>query len=116
MTTLKKINDELANAGLELIKWDNYFTFQILDIDLVPLPSFVKTAGHLGNGDQLLDSIAVCKLNHLSFEKWIGEAIIYLQRFLERYDWAHPKGDYHPEEFDSWMDNIDRSFELNNSK
>ena len=110
MKTLEKINAELANVGLELIRWNDFAIFKILDIDLVPIPGFVKTAANLNSGDQLLDMISVCELNHLSHERWMGEAKIYLQRAVEKYDWAHPEGDYHPEEFDEWMDNINAAF------
>ena len=86
MITINTVNKALAPKGLKLIRWDGYFTLDIIDIDTLPLPDYGKEASGLINGDQLGEMICICKLNQCSLEGWVSEADLMLEEVTERYD------------------------------
>ena len=86
MITINTVNKALATKGLKLIRWNGYFTLEIIDIDILPLPDYVKEASHLINGDQLGEMITICKLNQTDLEGWVSEADIMLEEVTEQYD------------------------------
>ncbi len=87
MITIKAVNKALAPKGLKLIRWNGYFTLEIIDIDILPLPEYVKEASRLLNGDQLGEMITICKLNQCSLEGWASEADLMLEEVTERYEY-----------------------------
>ena len=114
MLTLKKINGSLSNKGLELIRWKDDFYLKIIDVKALPIPGFVKTSANLANGQQLGHSVFVRKLNDVSFETWIGEAMnmlyLVIEEQLEIEEYAGTLPDFTNEDWHGWMDDISKAF------
>lgn len=87
MITINTVNKALAPKGLKLIRWNGYFTLDIIDIDILPLPEYAKKASGLINGDQLGEMITICKLNHTDLEGWVSEADHMIEEVTEEYDY-----------------------------
>ena len=87
MITINTVNKALAPKGLKLIRWNGYFTLDIIDIAILPLPDYPKEASGLINGDQLGEMICICKLNQTDLEGWVSEADLMLEEVTERYEY-----------------------------
>ena len=83
---MKKVNKALAEKGLELIRYDGYFTFDVINVDLLPMSDFVKKAERLKNGDPLGEMICVYNLNHLSMNGWMREVRSKISEVESMYD------------------------------
>ena len=91
MLTMKKINKALEGKGLELIRWDGYFTLNIKNIDILPLPDYIKEANiSFANGYQFGPLIPVYRLNHLTEENWMMEVDMATENMEEEYSYLKP--------------------------